>query len=191
MRRTLVTVAALVLVVVLPAAALGARPAGTTKISSAGAGFIAVDPLDKNTCYRLTTTMLYDRFRDVAGDPGAPSDYAQLTVSLDQYVCGGDVEVSEPVGMGLPDGSYLIKDLDSAYVDVDFTLPGTERTLHFWLAWVAYGPLHQATDTQGPTKVVSWESDAKLAGTVTDESAGLTWVPDGAGMSLGTYVFGQ
>jgi hypothetical protein len=193
MRRLIVGLAALCLFIALPASMFGAMPSGTTKLSGAGAAFVAEDG---GVCYRATITFLYDRFRAVQPEQTPPGYYAQLTLSMDEdTTCSGNwTEVEETQGQGFEEGdTYLMNDLASAYVDIDWHAfaDTPDRHFHLWLAWVADGTPTQVVDVANPSKSIRQEVGAQLAGTVTEDGGGLTWAyePGSASMGLGTYIF--
>jgi hypothetical protein len=144
----------------------------------------------------MTMTFLYDRYRAVQPEETPPSYNAQVTLSIDKYQSscgeGGQFieQIEDTTSQGFEEGdSYLMNDLASAYVDIDWhNFADTSRHFHLWLAWVAYGPTTLVVDTQDPSKTVRQEVSAQLAGTVT---GGLPWTyePGSASMGLGTYIF--
>lgn len=193
MRRFIVLLAAACLVVGLPASSLGAQPTATTRISGAGAAFTASSG---GYCYRMTITFLYDRYRAVQPEETPPGSYAQVTLSIDKFTScgeGGELveQIEETTSQGFEEGdSYLMNDLASAYVDIDWhAFADTARHFHIWLAWIADGPTTLVRDTKDPSKTVRQEVSAQLAGTVTS-TLPWTYEPGSAGMGLGTYIFG-
>jgi hypothetical protein len=190
MRRPIMLLMALCLAIVLPASTFGAKPTATIKLTDATAFFKATDAA--GDCWLLTASLLSGPYRAVAGDPGPPSEGAQLWTYLDQVDCADpnnvipDTHQEWVLDLNGGDEQYVLNPLAAAYLDT--TSGGQDRTFTFWLAWAAYGTPTTRAYPQDSSPTFGRETDARLAGTVVDEPDGLDWQFERATMSELTII---
>jgi hypothetical protein len=175
MRALTAMIVAGLLLVVLPAAPVAAKPTGTTQIAQAGAFFTSW-VAGSETCDsdHLIITLGEDAFRGTSGEDKPPTTGPWLDVQVwHESGCETPVQSGyiQQTLREFDPGWYGIDSLSSAYVDVVFPIYDGEdviRTLTLDLSWFAQGDAVRVMDRNEVLKMNGWERDAHLGGVVAD-----------------------